>query len=282
MPPLPALPAGVLQEGLPFQVLLAPDASRFDRLTGGRVPEWGAGVAFPAAGLIVLPAYDSRRGPTHDLRRVLRHELAHVALGRYLAPVRPPRWFDEGYARWAAGEWNAEAAWKLRLAFAFGRAPPLDSLALDWPLRAQEAEVAYLLATTTVAYLVERGGERALAIFLARWREDGSLDRALRGTYGLTLSQFEEDWRREVKDDYGWAVFFSHSMVFWLFASLLLLMLFVVRRRRDRQRMDRLRETEPPDRPAYWQGEGGVPPEDEGSQGNDDAGPSPTLGTGLR
>lgn len=281
---LPALPGDVLDDDVPVQVLLAPDAVRFDRLTGGRVPEWGAGVAFPSAGVIVLPTYESARGPTHDLRRVLRHELAHVGLTRFLSPVRPPRWFDEGYARWAAGEWNADAAWKLRLAFAMGRAPPLDSLALDWPRRAQEAEVAYLLAATTVGYLVDREGERALRIFLERWRDSGSLDQALRRTYGLTLSQFEEDWRREVKEDYGWAVFLSHSMVFWLFASLLLLVLYAIRRRRDRQRMERLRQTEPPDTPAYWHWEGGVPPP-EGAEGapSDEGGDGPhrTLGTGM-
>lgn len=276
MPPLPALPPLTASAETPVRVLLAPGPEAFAALTGGRVPEWGAGVAFPDAGVVVLPAYASARGPTHGLARVLRHELAHVALRRWLSPVRPPRWFDEGYARWAAGEWDADAAWKLRIAFAMGRAPSLDSLTLGWPRGEVDAQVAYLLAATTVGYLVERGGERVLRIFLERWRDTGSLDEALRGTYGLTRSQFEEDWRREVRSDYGWAVFLSHSMVFWLAATLLFLVLFAVRRRRDKERLVRLRETEPPDRPAYWSGEEEEPPIPE------DEGPGPTLGTGLR
>lgn len=255
LPPLPALPADVLERGRPGEVYLAPDPARFDSLTGGRAPEWGAGVAFPDAGVVVLPAYNSERAAPHELTRILRHELAHVALHRYLAPATVPRWFDEGYARWAAGEWDWETAWQLRLAFALNRAPPLDSLSLDWPVRETDARVAYLLASSTVAYLAERGGERGLRLLLRRWKESGRLEPALRRTYGLTLSQFEEDWRKEVMSRYGWTLFLGHSLVFWLPVALLLLFLLRRRRRHDRARLERLRAEEPPDSPAYWLGE---------------------------
>src|SRR5690606_37297742 len=129
-PGLSALPADVLADGDPIHIHLAPDEARFDSLTGGRAPEWGAGIALPDAGVIVLPAYALRRSAPQDLARTLRHELAHVALHRYLAPARIPRWFHEGYARWAAGELDWEAGWQLRVAFLLHRAPPLDSLTL--------------------------------------------------------------------------------------------------------------------------------------------------------
>lgn len=249
---LPALPGDVLRTGGPIRIFLAPDPAAFDSLTGGRIPEWGAGVAFPATGRIVLPAYASSRGAPHDLGRVLRHELAHVALHRYLRPARIPRWFDEGYARWAAGEWTWQAAWELRLAFALHRTPPLDSLALDWPAGAVDARVAYLLATRAVAFLVERSGVRGLRLFLARWAEGDAMEPALRRTYGLTLAQFEEDWREDVEESYGWAFLLSYSLVFWLFVALALFLLYAIRRRRDRERRAALRAAEPPDDPAYW------------------------------
>ncbi len=255
MPPLPALPEDVLEDGPPVHIFFAPDPERFDSLTGGRAPEWGAGIAIPDAGAIVLPAYFSQRGAPHELARTLRHELAHIALHRYLAPARPPRWFDEGYARIAAGEWDFEAAWQLRLAFATGKAPHLDSLALDWPRREAEARIAYLLASTAVDYLLERGGERALGIFLGRWQETGSLEAALRRTYGLTVGQFEEDWRAAVRKDFGWTYFFVHSALFWSLAGVLLLILYIRRRRHNIQRLEALRTADPPDAPAYWLGE---------------------------
>jgi hypothetical protein len=252
-PPLPALPPALLTTGADIHIYLAPDAERLDSLSGGHMPEWGAGLAFPGRGEIILPAYASRRVAPHDLARILRHELAHIALHRHLEPLQIPRWFDEGYARWAAGEWDMEAAWQLRLAFATGRAPPLDSLDLGWPRGGADARVAYLLATSAIAYLIERGGgERGLGVFIARWKEAGDLDTALRRTYGVTLGQLESDWRRFVRQRYGWAFFFSNALIFWLIATILLLVLFAIRRRRDLARFEQLQSNELPDTPAYW------------------------------
>jgi hypothetical protein len=250
-PPLPALPLDILEREA-VHVYLAPDAERWDSLTGGAVPEWGAGVADPYRGVIVLPTYDWVRTPLHTVQRTLRHELAHVGLQRYLGPVRTPRWFTEGYAQWAAGQWDWDSAWRLRLALASQRAPPLDSITLDWPVIAADARIAYLLSASAVAYLIDRSGERGLRIFLERWRDGQDFEAAFRTTYGRTMGQFEEDWRRHVRRQYGWGVILSHSMVFWLVAAIVLLVLFAVRRKRDRERMARLRATEIPDDPAYW------------------------------
>jgi hypothetical protein len=250
-PPLPALPEDVLAPGS-VEVFLAPDAARWDSLTGGAAPEWGAGVADPDAGIIVLPTYDWERTPPYTVYRTLRHELAHVALQRYLGPARTPRWFTEGYAQWAAGEWQWGSAWQLRLAFVGGRSPPLDSLTLDWPMAEAEARTAYLLSASAIAYLLEASGERGVRVLLERWRETTDFDGAFRSTYGLTVGQFEEDWRAHVKRTYGWTVILGQSVFFWLVAAVVLVALYVLRRRRDRARMARLRATEPPDDPAYW------------------------------
>jgi hypothetical protein len=248
---LPALPPDVLYHGEPIQIILAPDAASFQRLAG-TVPEWGAGVAIPSASTIVLPVFGRHGRDVWAMASVLRHELAHLALHRYLSPARPPRWFDEGFARWAAGEWDWEAGLQLRLAFAMQRAPPLDSLSLAWPAGAVDARIAYLLATTTVTHLVSRSGQRGLELFLQRWRDGDTMDAAMWRTYGMTLAQFEEHWRTDIRRRYGWTYFLSSTIVFWGFAGVLLLLLFARRRRRDRERMNRLREHEPPDVPAYW------------------------------
>lgn len=250
-PPLPALPEDVLERG-PVDIYLAPDAERWDSLTGGSVPHWGAGVADPFAGVIVLPTYDWVRTPLHTVHQTLRHELAHVGLQRFLGAARSPRWFTEGYAQWAAGQWDWDSAWRLRLALASRRAPPLDSLTLDWPVGAADARIAYLLSASAVAYLVDRSGERGLRVFLERWRAEQDFDTAFRAVYGRTMGQFEEDWRRHVRSTYGWGVILSHSMFFWGIAAIVLLVLFAVRRRRDRQRLETLRANELPDDPAYW------------------------------
>lgn len=246
--------------GLPDSVPSGVDAwivrsrARFDSLVGGRTPEWTGGVAIPSRNALVLPAWDGGLTRPGEVGRVLRHEWAHLGLHQYLGGLRIPRWFNEGYAEWSGG-WDAREAWRLRVLLATGGAPSLDSLTFRWPGGAQAARTAYLLSATVLEYLVSASGERGLEIFLRRWREEESFETALRGTYGVTSGQLEEDWREFVKSRYGWLYVLGHSAVFWSILSVLLLVMFFIRRRESRRRMGKLRSEELPDRPAFWLGE---------------------------
>ena len=247
-PPLPALP-----DSLPTGVdaYLVPARAALDSLLGGRVPEWSAGVAVPSRSLLAIPAWQGSLTRPGEASRVLRHEWAHLGLAQYLDPLRIPRWFDEGYAQWASG-WTATEAWRLRIALATGGAPALDSLTLAWPRARGDAETAYLLAATVVEYLTRSGGERGLALFLERWRDRESFDEALRATFGVTVGGLEDDWSDWVRSRYGWLFVLSHSTVGWGLLAGVLVILYVIRKRRDRKRMEELREEDPPDRPAWW------------------------------
>jgi hypothetical protein len=201
---------------------------------------------------IVIPGFGSRRTRGWSEARVLKHEWAHLGLHQFLEGLRIPRWFDEGYAEWASGGWSPSQGWQLRVAFATGQAPPLDSLNLGWPRDRATADLAYFLSATAVEYLVGESGERGLQLFLDTWRSEGSFDQALRSVYGLTSGQFEEDWKGYVKRRYGWLFVVSHSFVFWLTLALALLVMVRIRRGRDREAMARLRAGEPPEEPAFW------------------------------
>lgn len=253
-------PAGLPREaptfGRDLKIILAPNDEVFRRATGARVPEWGVGVAIPGEDLVALRAYARTRGTYADLPSVLRHELAHIALHRHLSTpsrsARIPRWFNEGYAMWAAGDFNTEAAWILRVAFANGSAPPLDSLELAWPDHEVDARIAYLLAASIVQYLVNESGTHGLERFLQNWRELKRFDAALARTYGLSLDQLETHWKRDVRRRYGWLAVVAQSTVFVTLAAVGVLALYFVRRRRDRLKLERLRATELPDEPAFW------------------------------
>ncbi len=271
--PLPGMAADV-PSGV--TAVLAHTPAAFDELTGGQVPEWRAGVAIPELGLLVVPTGEGPRVLDPAGVRVLRHEWAHLGLHQVLGGPRIPRWFDEGYAQWASGGWDASEAWRLRVLLAWGGAPPLDSLSLTWPRDRAAAEGAYLLAASAVSYLLEGSGERGLALFLARWKDARSFDDALRSTFGVTPGQFEEDWRRHVKRRYGWLFVASRSAVLWMLLALVLLFMARSRQGRNRSRMARLRAGEVPDLPAWWEGPSehggspevspgeGSPPPDEG------------------
>ena len=260
--PLPGL-----LEGLPTDVdaVLAHTPAAFDELTGGVVPEWRAGVAIPALNMFVIPTGEGSRVLDGEGRRTLRHEWAHLGLHAAMGDLRIPRWFDEGYAQWASGGFDVAEAWRLRVLIAMGRTPAIDSLALQWPSGREQARTAYLLAASAMTYLLGNSGERGLALFLERWREDRSFERALRRTFGITTGQLEEDWKQHVRDRYGWLLVISHSALFWTLLALLLLLVARVRRTRNREKLARMRAIELPDQPAFWtqhkhEGGSGWPP----------------------
>ncbi|HEX5727612.1 MAG TPA: hypothetical protein VFX98_19225, partial [Longimicrobiaceae bacterium] len=74
---------------------------------------------------------------------------------------------------------------------------------------------------------------------------------AVRTTYGLTLGQVEDAWRKDVRRRYGWLLALSNVAAVWVVATVLVLAAWVPRRRRNRRRMDAMRAEErmlpPPD-----------------------------------
>jgi hypothetical protein len=218
-------------------IVLAPSPAAFRAATGGGAPEWAGGVAIPDLRTIVLPTYPSKQVRREEASVLLRHEIAHLLLAQEV-PEPVPRWFTEGYAEVASGGWDVEGAWQLRVAFLLGGVPPLDSLALEWPAGAERARFAYLLSATAVDHLRRTRGERGMALLFHNWREAGSLDRAMRATFGITLGQFETEWSRDVKRRYGWLLALSNVALVWFIATVLVLAAWIPRRRRNRRKLE--------------------------------------------
>ena len=218
----------------PFRLVVVPDARRLDSLTGGRAPKWGAAVALPEPRTVVL------RADAGDLSQTLRHELAHLALHQDVA-VRVPLWFDEGYAGWAAGEWERLGLLELNLAVARGALPTLS--ALDGALRgtASTADAAYALAVSAVAELARSNPTGSLTPLLGRLRSGQDFDAALLATTGLTLDRFEERWQHSVRRRYS-LITWVFAGGGWLLVALGVLGLVHFRRRADRERRAALDE----------------------------------------
>ena len=212
----------------PLRLVVVPDARRLDSLTRGRAPGWGAAVALPAVRTIVI------RADAVDLSRTLRHELAHLALHQRVG-VRVPLWFDEGYAGWAAGEWERLGILELNLAVARGALPGLR--ALDGALRASEssADAAYALAYSAVSELTRRHPSGTLTPLLERLSRGEDFEAAVLATTGLTVDRFEEAWQRSVRRRYGLATWLLAGGG-WLLVAVGVLGLVHFRRRADRPR----------------------------------------------
>jgi hypothetical protein len=223
-------------------VAIAANAAQFRTLVGPAVPEWGAAVAFPASQRIVL---QGRRAGSEagDPVSVLRHELAHLALHEALGDL-PPRWFDEGYASYAATEWGRDEVLLTNVALAMGGMPSLDSLEQGFYGGAGRAEQSYALAYRAVAELAALDTARGLALFFEHWERTGSFDRAVRGAFGMTQASFERLWRSRTRQRYGVLALVTNLSIATGVFTIVLGPLYVARRRRDRARMAALREAD--------------------------------------
>jgi hypothetical protein len=219
---------------VPLRLIVVPDSRRLDSLTLGRAPRWGAAVALPSLRTIVI------RADGDDLTRTLRHELAHLTLHQSI-DVRVPLWFDEGYAGWAAGEWDRLGLLELNLAVARGALPGLNSL--DAALRGTEtsADPAYALAVSAVVELARRNPTGTLAPLLQRLHEGAEFEAAVLATTGLTLDRFEEQWQHSVRRRYGLATWLLAGGG-WALIALIVLGLVHFRRRADQKRRAALDE----------------------------------------
>lgn len=216
-------------------IAIAPDADRFRDWVGPYAPEWGAAIAFPEERRIIMQG-SAAPSSAGDPIQVVRHELAHLALHEALGTL-PPRWFDEGYASYAAGEWGREEVLATSFALLMRGLPSLDSLDRWFDGGSSRAGSAYALAYRAVSDLASLDRERGLTLFFQYWERSGSLDRAVRDAYGLTLDGFEGQWRTRTMRRYGALALFADLTLAAGMMTFLILPLYLARRRRDRRRL---------------------------------------------
>jgi hypothetical protein len=223
-------------------IAIAPDHRRFRDWAGPGAPEWGAALAFPDSRRIVMQGRGGN-ADAGDPLEVLRHELAHLALHEYLGDLAP-RWFDEGYASYAARELMRNEVLETNFALALRGMPSFDELDERFTEGATSAQAAYALAYRAVDDLARIDPSHGLSLLFRNWKETRSLDRAMRSTYGTTLFAFESEWRQRTRRRYGALALFSDLTLASIIVLLVITPLYLARRRRDRRRMAALVEAD--------------------------------------
>lgn len=227
----PGLPRPV--ERLLIQI--APDRAAFRSWIGDGAPEWGAAFAIPAERRIIMQG-SAAPSAAGDPLRVLRHELAHLALHEFLGPATP-RWFDEGYASFAAGEWDREQVIATNVALAWRGVPSLAALDSGFYAGSSRADASYALSHRAVAELAELDRTGGLTLLLRYWKEEGDFERALRRAYGLTQGQFEQRFRDRTRRRYGGLALATDATIAAVIMVFVIGPFYFIRRRRDKARM---------------------------------------------
>jgi hypothetical protein len=229
------------------EVLIVEDAERF-RALAHRDPRTILGAARPEAGLAVLNAARLGLGPEANAAGVLRHELAHLALGAIELRHGPfPRWFDEGVASWFAG--GAAELGPIDLAAQAGAAElELERLRTSFPEDPVGVSRAYAKSQLAVALIARRIGGDAphLRPLVAALAQGVPFPEALRIHAGLDETALDRALRDETLGDALAAALTRHAQwVIGVAMAMLAGLGFLARRRRWRRRL------------AGWEGDRG-------------------------
>ena len=241
------------QTGLPapmhLDVILAPDAASFAASQPSAPPGWAAGTAWSERGEIYLRTRMPRSGP-NKIDQVFTHEVVHIVLGRAWKEGRPPRWLNEGLAKYLAGELGPEEHLLLSRSALNGGLIPLEHFTHHWPVRASQARLAYVQSVDFVAFLA-RQGDDVLPTVVQRMAAGASLDEALLEATGEDLESLEERWRGRITLWHALLPLIGSSSTVWVLAALLFLVAAWRRRRAfhakvaEMERMEALSADEP-------------------------------------
>lgn len=165
-------------------------------------PGFDAG-AFAAQRFITLPA-TAVDWSAERLKRVVRHELAHVALGVFFDLAVLPAWFREGFAEWVAGGLDCAAEARIRLDLVLRRRRAEAAPSLSDPMLGANARIAYDYAGTFFTFVegVQPGVVSSGALLVAI--KDHGIDQGFKNAVGKSLAHLEREWQRSLLDRYGY------------------------------------------------------------------------------
>jgi hypothetical protein len=227
---------GLTVQGPPIQVVLAPETSDVAR----KMDSWIAGFASNGEGpgekneMVVLFPERTPSYPNSSLEDVLRHEVAHVLIGRASAQRPIPRWFNEGLAMSVERGWRLQDEGQLVYQLAVGSRTSLDDLDRMFSGEQPEVTRAYVLSGALVHDLLQHHGAGIGAEILTRMNEGASFEHAFTEAVGMTPADAEgEFWVRQ----YTWAAWLptlTSTTTLWFVVTALALLAIVRRIMKNR------------------------------------------------
>jgi hypothetical protein len=204
---------------------------------GHEVPNWFAAVAVPSRGEVVLSVGSA--GGAYRLRSTMRHELLHHALSALGEKSfgRLPAWFHEGLAERFSGEiYLAESGGSLSWSAANGTLPWLSEYQQGFGSNTLTASVGYALGHAFVDRLIRKYGLPIVGLVLEQIFLGLSLDQALIETTGLSVITHEDLMRKELASLRSLLSNFYLHVITALFLLTSLLLPWVWRKKRRRER----------------------------------------------
>jgi hypothetical protein len=226
----------------PIRVVIASDAKAYGLLHGGAIPEWGIAFSNIETRVLGISADLVGRAP-REFSSVVRHELSHLLLVQRVGGAPMPTWFMEGLAMMQSGEWDLADEWRFMIMAGRGELPYLEELKGPFPRSADKAALAYGMSYFAVRKLL---GDRpaSLATLTAFIRDSGDFESGFESAFGQTVYDFAGKVYVDVDRRYRTPGAILNATPYWAGAALLCVAVFLMKRARNRRRLERWEEEE--------------------------------------
>ncbi len=157
-------------------------------------PGWTGGLAYSNSNIVLIGVSTSNLD--WGLATVA-HELAHVIIGNSLDScyASVPTWLNEGLAVYAEGPLDPGSAAILQNAIDDNSVYSVPALSEGFSEHPGRAQVSYAQSYSLTAYLIETYGQEKMRTLLRQFDEGYRYRAAIENTYGITIAEFERDWR---------------------------------------------------------------------------------------
>lgn len=202
---------GLDDPGEAITVILAPE----DSAAAGMVSQSTAGYAITSDGLIVLFPARSPRYPHDTLEDVMRHEVAHVLIGRAAGGRPVPRWFHEGLAMAAERPWRLEDRSRVILGMVAG--PRLSVADIDRLFENEATRTrAYALSAAMVREIIRAHGGTSPAAILRELQKSATFDEAMVRAVDRPMRDVEREFWHRQRVWTVWVPLLTSGEVLWL------------------------------------------------------------------
>lgn len=219
---------GAPDSSTPIEVLIVPEGSAL----AARTPEWVSGYAIGEISRIVLFPARARQYPDDGIPALLRHELAHILIHRASGGAPLPRWFHEGLALTAGGQWDLED--RSRMTAAMLTSGDLSLQQVEMGFHGTEAEIqrSYVVSVAFVRHILNRYGADTPRELLGEVARGRSFEEAFLTATGRSLPLVEREFWSSRRVWNRWIPVLTSSVVLW--ALITMLALWAIRHRRRR------------------------------------------------
>lgn len=166
--------------------------------------EWVGGRAFTESALIVLYAEADPGSLDWTVKRGIPHEIAHILFHQATQHPysSPPTWLNEGLAMYSEEAAHDGERALVRRAVQRGELLSLAQISGGFPPDPEAANLSYAESLSTVEFILDRYGAETVAAFLRAFKDGKTTDEATRQAFGLSLEEFELEWREYLAQKY--------------------------------------------------------------------------------